>query len=43
MGKKNKTIRGNSMNQCVVCGAIIPEGNQICSECGKVVGEDDTQ
>ena len=25
------------MNTCVCCGAIIPEGRQICSECGRTL------
>ena len=28
------------MNTCVCCGAIIPEGGQICPPCGKGVSRD---
>ena len=24
--------------RCVCCGAVIPEGRQICAECGQAVG-----
>lgn len=33
---------GSSVNICVMCGAVIPEGDMVCKTCrAEVLGEDE--